>query len=80
MKNNDQIYIFCENVRRLRKNSNLTKTEMAKRLKISLRSLALIENNILPKRLSANILCKIYLEFNVRPSDMFAQKKSKNKR
>ena len=74
MKTKDAIYAFCENVRRLRRKSNLTKTEMAKKLDISLYSLSLIEKNILPERLSASIIIKIYSEFKILPKDLFILK------
>lgn len=74
MKTKDAIYAFCENVRRLRRKSNLTKAEMAKKLNISLYSLSLIEKNTLPERLSASIIIKIYSEFKILPKDLFILK------
>ena len=47
---------------------------MAKKLDISLYSLNLIEKNILPERLSANVLIKICSEFKILPKDLFILK------
>ena len=45
---------------------------VAKKLGIGVQSLSLIENGILPKRLSVCILYRIYKEFNITPSGIFS--------
>ena len=62
--------VFCENVRLLRKREGLTQKEMAERLKVSVRSISMIENGIVPKRLSCDILFKIHFEFGIDPTDL----------
>ncbi len=52
----EEIYAFFENLRTYRKKNKLSKTEMAKRLHISVRTLNLLEDAHLPPRLSADIL------------------------
>ncbi len=70
---NKDIYIlnFCNNVKRLRKQSGLSKQEMAKILGIGTKSLSMIEQGTLPKRLSVDITFKIYKNFGVNPKDLF---------
>ena len=72
MENNYEIAVFGENIRKLRYRENLSKQKMAKRLGIGVQSLSLIESGILPKRLSACILYRIYQEFNITPSGIFS--------
>lgn len=72
MKNNYEIAVFGENIRKLRYRENLSKQKMAKKLGIGVQSLSLIESGILPKRLSVCILYRIYKEFNITPSGIFS--------
>ena len=70
---NKDIYIlnFCNNVKRLRKQSGLSKQEMSKILGIGINSLSMIERGVLPKRLSVDIMFEIYKNFGVNPKDLF---------
>ncbi len=70
---NKDIYItnFCSNVKMLRKANGLTTQEMAKILGIGTKSLSMIEQGALPKRLSVDITFEIYKNFGVNPKDLF---------
>ncbi|MBQ8338309.1 MAG: helix-turn-helix domain-containing protein [Oscillospiraceae bacterium] len=69
-----ELGIFCENVKRLRQREGLSKKEMAKKLGIGVKSLTLIESGIVSKRLGANVLLNILNNFNIYPSDMFSRR------
>ena len=64
------ILIFCENIRALRKSTGLSIFAMAGRLRISPKTLILLERNILPPKLECTILFRIEDEFGIRPQDM----------
>lgn len=66
-----ELNIFCQNVRILRENNNLSKKEMAEKLGISTKSLNKIESGVVPKRLSCDILAYIYLNFGVDVIEIF---------
>lgn len=72
MKNNCEIVIFGQNLKKIRKAKGLSIKSMAKILGIGERSLSLIEGGFLPPRLDVSILFKIYSEFGVSPSEIFA--------
>lgn len=62
---------FFENIRVLRAEKGLSKKEMAKRLRIGLHSLNLLERGVLPPRLDCLILYYIHREFGIRPAELF---------
>ena len=66
--NDTQIQIFLHNLAWLRKKHNLSKADMAKKLKIGLYTLNKIEAGILPPRLGCRILEAVYYSFSVLPS------------
>ena len=68
-----QIRSFCENVKKLRTRNNLTKTEMAKLLGISVYALSLLERGVLPHRMNCMVLYNIYDIFGVMPSEMLME-------
>lgn len=68
------IEIFCENVKILRKRHGLSQKEMAERLHIGTRSLALLEKGKMPPRLNAEILIWIYRNFGILPSAILSGK------
>ena len=68
----DEIILFCENIKRLRKREKLSKKEMAKVLGISVKSLNLLENGQIPPRLSCKILFAVHRQFGILPKDLFA--------
>lgn len=67
----DDKQIFCKNIKELRESHHLTKTEMARRLKISIPTLNKIESGELPKRLTVKVIYAIVDEFNIRADDLF---------
>ncbi len=73
MNSNIEHLILCENIRNLRKNNGLSKKEMAKLLGIGIKRLNLLEQNIIPKRLSCSIIIKIYKNFGILPKDIFSK-------
>ena len=66
-----KFFIFCENIRRIRKKNGLTQKEMAKMLCIGEKTLSAIENNKIPPRLSSNFVFSVSRTFNVQPKDLF---------
>lgn len=62
---------FCRNIKKLRESHHLTKTEMSRRLKISMRTLNKLESGELPKRLTVKIIYAIVDEFDMRACDLF---------
>ena len=66
--NDTQIQIFLHNLAWLRKKHNLSKADMAKKLKIGLYTLNKIEAGILPPRLGCRILEAVYYSFSVYDS------------
>ena len=74
MDNNKDLFIFCENIKKIRKKENLSKTEMSKLLGINTRTLSLIENGIIPPKLSSRIIFNIHHHFGILPQDMFSKR------
>ena len=70
--------IFCQNIRALRKSTGLSIFAMAGRLRISPKTLILLERNILPPKLECTILFRIEDEFGIRPQDMLRSDAEKN--
>ncbi len=64
---------FCENVRKLRKINRLSKSEMAKLLRIGVKSLSKIESGVIPKRLKCEVLVRIKSVFGISYTDIFLE-------
>ena len=71
MKENNEIYVFCQNIKKLRENNNLSKIEMAKIMGLSVMSLRKIENGELPPRIGVNTLFNLCKNFNIKPKKVF---------
>jgi len=71
MQTDNQIDIFCQNIKTLRINNGLSKKEMTKILGICSTSLAKIEKGILPPRINTIIIFKICKRFNKKPHELF---------
>lgn len=71
MTHSNEIQIFLTNIKNLRINNNLTKTQMANKLKISVYKLSQIEKGILPPSITVEIIFSIYKEFKIKPSKQF---------
>ena len=66
-----EIQIFCENIKKLRKQNHLSKREMARILHISPKSLTQIENNTIPAKMSVSVLIHASTYFHLRPDELF---------
>ncbi len=73
MNNILDIAIFCEKMRKLRKIKRYSKVNMAKILRIGVKTLSLIEHGSIPKNLKCNILFEIYDNFGITPMEMFSE-------
>ena len=71
VSNEQEIWVFCENIKFLRRKHGLTKTQMAKMLDIGRYSLTKIENSTLPLRLDCAVFYNIYKHFKITPSERF---------
>ncbi len=65
--------IFCKNIKRLREQHHLSKTAMANKLHIGIRTLNALESGVIPPRLEANIILYIHKDFGITPSRMFGE-------
>ena len=68
---NDELKVFCENVKILRKRYGLTQKEMAEICNVGVRSIAMLEKGILPTRLSTSILFRMRDYFKIDMKDLF---------
>lgn len=62
---------FCENVKKLRVENNLTKKTMAEKLNVSARTIRMLENHQIPATLTVEFVFKIIRTFNVDGADLF---------
>lgn len=65
---------LLHNIAWLRKHHGLSNKKMAELLHISIPSLNKIENGVLPKRLSANVLFHLYNHFHLTPYELLTQR------
>ena len=72
--NKDTVEIFSKNVKWLRKTNKLSKKQMSEILNIGLGSLNKIEKEILPQRLSVNVLFTIKNHFGISAKRMLGEK------
>ena len=73
MSNSLEIQAFCKNVKGLRVKYNLTKKRMSSLLGIGIKTLNKIEEGILPARLSAGVIIKVSITFEISPSQLFSE-------
>lgn len=71
MKTDSYLLAFCQNVRYLRKYHGLSRTAMARRIHISLRTLDSIESGVLPSKMDCQVLLHIQQEFHIPISQLF---------
>lgn len=64
---------FCNNVKKLRESNKLSKKEMAKKLHTSVRSLSMLEQGIIPPKMSLRVAIAISKEFGMPLSDVFRE-------
>lgn len=67
----NELAVFCGNVKRLRQKEGLTRKEMASRLGIGVETLNRLERGEIPPRLSATVICRISREFGIHPKELF---------
>ncbi len=72
---NDSITIefnnFCENMKKLRIENNLTKKAMAAKLNVTIRTIRMLENHQIPATLTVEFVFKVIRTFNVDGADLF---------
>ena len=66
MQTDESFLIFCGNLRRLRSTHELSKKEMAGIPGIGIKSLTLLENNIIPPRLGCELLFRASRYFKIK--------------
>lgn len=75
MMYNDSISVefnnFCDNLKKLRVENNLTKKAMAEKLEVTTRTIRMIENHEIPATLTVEFVYKVIRTFNVDGSDLF---------
>jgi len=71
MKIEEEIVVFCQNIKILRETNGLSKNRMAEILGIGLTSLTKIEQNILPPRIKTDIVFKLSQNFQLKPCELF---------
>ena len=74
--NNKNSIELCQNIKDLREFYGISKKSMSKLLGISTKSLTILENGYIPKRMSVNIIIHICNIFNVMPSFMLKDLKT----
>ena len=73
MSNQDEILVFGENVKKLRKKENLSKKEMAEIMGVGVRSVTMLENGVLPLRLDVKALQRLSFRFGIKIEDLFSE-------
>ena len=77
MKNPEKrLTVFCRNVAFLRKSNDLTYSQMAEKVGVTRRSIVLLEQGAVPKRLSCEIVFNICSEFYINVNDIFEKQLS----
>lgn len=71
MHQNDELKIFCQNVKLLRERAGLSKRSMAAILGIGTASLTKIEGGTIPKRVSTEIIFTLSDHFKLKITDLF---------
>ena len=75
MMYNDSISVefnnFCDNLKKLRVENNLTKKAMAEKLEVTPRTIRMLENHEIPPTLTVEFVYKVIRTFNVDGSDLF---------
>ena len=71
MKTEEEIVVFCQNIKKLRESHHLSKRSMASKLGVGIRTLISIESGVLPPRVGCSVLKNIHEHFGVLPKNMF---------
>ena len=67
----EEVFAFCQNVKRLRSRYCLSQEEMADKLKISKRELEEIECGFIPNSVTVELLFQIQKSFAISPQKLF---------
>jgi transcriptional regulator with XRE-family HTH domain len=70
----EEMTVFCGNVKRLREREGLTRKKMAVRLGIGVETLNRLERGEIPPRFSVAVVCRISREFGVHPKELGTSK------
>lgn len=70
-KLNDELSVFCRNVKRLRQSHGLSKKEMAEIMGIGTESLSKIEGGTIPPRLNTSVLLRLARRFCLKLPELF---------
>ena len=65
MTTDKELAIFCHNIRVLRKNHGLSRTTMARRIHVSLKTLDSLESGVFPNRIGIGILANAEQAFGI---------------
>ena len=68
----DELTIFCNNIKQIRKRNRLTKDEMAEIMGISTATLSNIEKGVVPPKLKLDTLCYTANYFHYCPYELFS--------
>lgn len=71
MSKKADVKIFCNNIKYLRKKYNFSKTQMAKKLGVTIKTLTVIENGTIPTKMSCKVLENIHINFDIPPTGIF---------
>ena len=71
MKTEEEIVVFCQNIKKLRESHHLSKRSMASKLGVGIRTLTSIESGVLPPRVGCSVLKNIHEQFGILPKNMF---------
>ena len=63
-----ELQVFCHNIRTLRARNHLTQKEMALLLGIGVKSLSMLEHDVIPTKLKVDVLYKVYVHFGITPN------------
>lgn len=71
MTTNEELIIFCRNIKYLRNKFGFSKAKMAKILGIGIKGLTMMENEVFPPRTGVECLGRFCTFFGVRPGCAF---------
>lgn len=73
MDNRTQMFLMCENIKRIRKNHRLSKREMAAKLGISVDCLKKLENGYISDNIPCSIFDEIEKNFRIELKDLLTR-------
>ena len=79
MKTSDEFEIVCQIIRYLRQTQGLSRTAMARKLHITIRTLDLLESGIFPDRIHVGFLFHVWQAFGISPPALLSKTLSETK-